>query len=123
MKKTGYSVDVSKRSQLTGQLAGDSAVGRIADEEAYALKTVGADAVLAEMFGPRADNKRKRLQMYQAIDRDGFVQYGKLVGDLKDQPGLNYLDTLLMAAGLKSDLVDSGLLLRVTAENPPEPKR
>ena len=123
MKKTTYSTDVSKRSQITGQLSGDAAVGRIADEEAYALKTVGAEATVAEMFGPRADNRQKRLQLYHAIDRDGYVQYQNLRGDIKDQPGVNYLDALLLAAGLKSDLVDGSELLRVSADRPVEKQR
>jgi hypothetical protein len=117
-KKTSYSTDASKRSQLTGQLSGDDAVGRLADEEAYALKTVGAESVLKELLGPRADNRDKRLQMYQAIDKQGFVQYGTLKGDLKNQPTINYLDTLLLAAGLKSDLIDKTELLRVSVDRP-----
>ena len=122
-KKTSYSTDASKRSQLTGQLSGDDAVGRLADEEAYALKTVGAESVLKELLGPRADNRDKRLQMYQAINNQGFVQYGELKGDLKNQPTINYLDTLLLAAGLKSDLIDKTELLRVSADRPVEGQR
>lgn len=122
-KKTSYSTEASKRNQLTGQLSGDDAVGRVADEEAYALKTVGAEAVLNELLGPRADNRDKRLQMYQAIERYGYVQYGELKGDLKNQPTINYLDTLLLAAGLKSDLIDKTELLRVSAERPTENQR
>ena len=117
-KKTSYSTDASKRSQLTGQLSGDDAVGRLADEEAYALKTVGAESVLKELLGPRADNRDKRLQMYQTIDKQGFVQYGTLKGDLKNQPTINYLDTLLLAAGLKSDLIDKTELLRISVDRP-----
>lgn len=122
-KKTSYSTDTTKRNQLTGQLSGADAVGRLADEEAYALKTVGADYVLKEMLGPRADNRDKRVGMYAAIDRDGYVQYGSLKGDLKNQPTLNYMDVLLTGAGLKSDLIDSTELLRVTADRPADGKR
>lgn len=122
-KKTSYSTDASKRSQLTGQLSGDDAVGRVADEEAYALKTVGAEATLREVLGPRADNRDKRLGMYQAIERDGFVNYGDLKGDVKNQATLNYMNTLLIAAGLKTDLVDATELLRVTADRPVENQR
>lgn len=117
-KKTSYSTEASKRNQITGQLSGDSAVGRLADEEAYALKTVGANSVLKELLGPRADNRDKRLQLYQAIEQDGYVQYANLTGDSKNQPGLNYMDSLLIAAGLKSDIVDSTDLLRVTVDRP-----
>jgi hypothetical protein len=122
-KKTSYSTDASKRNQLTGQLSGDDAVGRLADEEAYALKTVGAESILKELLGPRADNRDKRLQMYQTIDKQGFVNYGTLKGDLKNQPTIGYLDTLLLAAGLKSDLIDSSELLRITADKPIENER
>ena len=117
-KKTSYSTDANSRSQLTGQLSGHDAVGRLADEEAYALKTVGGEATLQELLGPRADNRDKRLGMYQDIERYGFVQYSNLSGDLKNQPTINYMDTLLLAAGLKSDLIDTTELLRVTLDNP-----
>jgi hypothetical protein len=105
------------RSQLTGQLSGHDAVGRLADEEAYALKTVGGEATLNELLGPRADNRDKRLGMYHSIERDGYVQYSNLVGDLKNQPTINYMDTLLLAAGLKSDLIDPTEVLRVTTDS------
>ena len=98
-------------------------MGRLADEEAYALKTVGAESILRELLGPRADNRDKRLQMYQAIDKQGFVQYGTLKGDLKNQPTINSLDTLLLAAGLKSDLIDKTELLRVSVDRPVEDQR
>jgi hypothetical protein len=116
-KKTSYSTDASMRSQLTGQLSGHDAVGRLADEEAYALKTVGGEATLNELLGPRADNRDKRLGMYHSIERDGYVQYSNLVGDLKNQPTINYMDTLLLAAGLKSDLIDPTEVLRVTTDS------
>jgi len=116
-KKTSFSTDVTKRSQITGQLS-EHEKSRLADEETYALKTVGAEPVLAELLGPRADNRGKRLGMYGAIERDGFVRLGDLKGDLKDQGTLNYFDVLITAAGLRSDLVDQGDLLRVTIDRP-----
>ena len=115
-KKTGFSLDTDKRSQVTGQLVGDSAAGRLADEETYALIAMGAKSIAQELLGPRADNRDKRLQMYQSIDRDGFVSLGSLRGDLKNQPTLNFLNSLLIGAGLSSDLVDPTELLRVTGE-------
>jgi hypothetical protein len=118
MKKTSYSTDASKRSQVTGQLVGESAVGRMTNQDAYALRTVGATSTLQELLGPRADNRDKRLGMYQAIERDGYVQYSELVGDSRQQQSLNYLSTLFLAAGLRSDLLSDGDLLRVSAERP-----
>lgn len=118
MKKTTHSTSTNSRNQLTGQLAGDSANGRIADEEAYALMTVGANAVVDEMFGPRADNRQKRLQMYRDIQRDGFVQYQNLTGDSKDQPTLGLFDVHMLAAGIKTDVITQTDLLRITADKP-----
>ncbi len=60
--------------------------------------------------------------MYQAIDRDGYVRYDELVGDTKNQHGLNYLNTLFLAAGLRADLVNETDLMRVTADRP-SPRR
>jgi hypothetical protein len=117
-KKTSYSTDASKRSQVTGQLVGDSAVGRLPNAESYALRAIGATATLKEFLGPRADNRDKRLGMYQAIAQSGFVSYDELVGDTRNQQGLNYLATIFLAAGLRSDLLGEGDLLRVTAEKP-----
>jgi hypothetical protein len=122
-KKTGYSTDVSKRNQITGQLSGDSAVGRLADEEVYALTTVGAKSVLKELVGARADNRDKRVQMYRDIERNGFVRLADLTGDSRNQPGLNYLDAMFLAAGLRSDLVNANELLRVSADSPESRKK
>jgi hypothetical protein len=122
-KKTSYSTEVNSRNHLTGQLSGHDQIGRVADEEAYALKTVGAENVLKEVMSPRADNRNKRLNMYQNIERDGFVRYADLQGDTKDQATLGYMDTLLLAAGLKSDLVDPTLLLRVSSDKPQDQRK
>jgi hypothetical protein len=115
-KKTGTSTDVSKRNQITGQLSGDSAVGRIADEEVYALKAVQADNILKELMGARADNRDKRIGMYKEIEQNGFVRHAELRGDLKNQPSLNYLDVMFLASGVRSDLTNSNEFLRTTAE-------
>lgn len=104
-------------------MSGADQVGRLADEEAYSLKTVGADAVLSELLGPRADNRDKRMAMYQSIEQQGFVRYSELKGDTKNQPTLAYMDTLLLAAGLKSDLLDTSEILRVTIDRPPQEQR
>jgi hypothetical protein len=70
-KKTSYSTDVSKRSQVTGQLIGESKVGRLADEEAYALRTIGATYALKEFLGPPADVPGHRPRRLRALRRAG----------------------------------------------------
>jgi len=115
-KKTSYAIETNKRNQTTGQLSGTSAVGRISDEESYAFKAVGADIALKELLGPRGDNRQKRLQLYQNIERDGTVRYADLEGDIKTQGTINYFNVLIMAAGLKTDLIENSEVLRSSVE-------
>jgi len=109
-KKTSVSLEISRRNQLTGQLAGDSAVGRFTGPESYALQALGAEATLRELLGARGDNRDKKLQMYQAIQRDGFVREKELVGSAKGQATLNMLNVMLLGAGLVTDLVTGEVL-------------
>jgi len=112
-KKTSTGTDLSARSQITGQLVSDSAIGRVSDEELYALTTVDAEYIMKEFFGPRSDNVIKRQQMYQKISTDGFFNYDDLDSNINQQVTLNYLDTTILAAGLQSDLVsDTELRLK-----------
>ena len=116
-KKTGFSTETSQRNTITGQLSGAASVGRVADEETIALATVeNSDAILKELLGPRADNKDKRLQMYQAIQRDGFVSQRDLVGDSANQGTLNYLNVIFLGAGMQTDLIDATLINRASLD-------
>ena len=116
-KKTGFTTDINQRNALTNQLSGDAAVGRIADEETIALATIdGTDNILKELLGARADNRDKRIKMYQNIQRDGYVNNSELEGDVRTQGTLNYLDVVLTGAGFRTDLVNSTGILRNTQE-------
>lgn len=114
-KKTGYATDINQRNALTNQLAGESSVGRVADEETIALATIdGTENILKELLGARADNRDKRIKMYQSIQRDGYVNNSDLEGDVRSQGTLNYLDIILTGAGLRTDLVNETNILRNT---------
>lgn len=113
-KKTAFSFDISKRSQITGQVTGDSKVARQSDAEAYALTAIGADETLKELMGPRADNMKKKSQMYQQIATDGTVKMRELEGDTSQNATLNAVDIFLTGAGLMTDLVTEGDLLVAT---------
>jgi len=115
-KKTNFNLDISKRNQVTGQLSGASAVGRIPDEEIYNLSVLNTQSVLKELLGPRADAKDRKMQMYNTIQRDGMVSLSDLSGDIRNQPTLNAVNCFLLAAGLKTDLVDKSYMIRSTAD-------
>ena len=116
-KKVTFDVNTSASNQITGQLAGDSDVAHVADEETYALTTMGANETLKEMMGPRSDNLAKKEQFYLALERDGFVRQDDILGDIHSQRTIGFLNVLLLGAGLWSDLVDDSYYLTAGLKN------
>ena len=119
MKKTGFSSSSGSdaRSVTTGQLVGESAAGRVADEETIALNVMGAKNVMKELLGPRADDRRAGRALKFEVARDGYTQLKNLPKDRRDSKTLNYLDVLLLGAGLNNDLVRGSLLLLKTPDS------
>jgi hypothetical protein len=112
-KKNSYTADITKRNQLTGQVTGDSKIARLSDTETAALITMGANMAVKELLGPRADNKAKKVAMYQQISRDGYVTLQSLEGldTVLDNTSLLTMDAYLLGAGLISDLINGSYIL------------
>ena len=115
-KKNKFGIEITDVSPATGEHRGDSKGARNSDWETLALSTVGADKALEELLGPRADNRQKKLQMYQAISRDGYVKLQDLKSDPTSNLALNMLDTYLTAAGIKTDLITPTLRTYATIQ-------
>ena len=116
-KKNGLSLSAEKRSMLTGQVTGKDKNSRDSDIEASMLVSLGADAILQELHGPRADDMVMKQQMNQSIRNKGYV----LLEDLENVPTnkttLVTIDTYLIGMMLKSDLVtDTYILPKTSAE-------
>jgi hypothetical protein len=112
-KKNSYTADITKRNQLTGQVTGASKIARLSDTETAALITIGANFAVKEFLGPRADNKAKKLAMYQQISRDGYVTLQSLDGldTVLDNASLLTMDAYLLGAGLITDLINGSYIL------------
>jgi hypothetical protein len=108
MKKNSQSIDTKQRNPITGQVSGDSKVARDSDSENYALTTIGADEILRELHGPRADNIGAMNDMYRDISMQGYVRNADLTQDIGKKTTLNTFDIYIMGAGLKSDLLTTG---------------
>lgn len=104
-KKNHYSFDIEERSLKTGDVKGESKVAAISEPETYALMALGAEKTLEELLGPRADNQQKKRQMYRQIARDGFCTLESMSSDRSSSTTLNTLNTYLLAAGIRSDLI------------------
>lgn len=115
-KKNHYSFDIDDRSLKTGDVKGDAKVASLSDVESFALSAIGADRALEEFLGPRADAQSKKRAMYRQIARDGYCSLGDLEEDRSSSTTLNTINTYLIAAGLRSDLVNNSLKTEFTID-------
>ena len=106
-KKNTYSLNIDSRNMKTGQVSGDDKIARISDSELYALTIFKADNAIKEFFGPRADNMKKKQDMYSKISKYGYVYLDELEGDATDSQTLNTINVFLLGAGIESDLITS----------------
>ena len=102
------------RSSMTGQVTAGDKNGRESDLENSMLISLGMDATLRELNGPRADDPVMKQQMYTAINEKGFVSLDDLESDTANKTTLNTVDVSLLGMGLNSDLVTRGLMLKKT---------
>ncbi len=106
MKKSAGSTNIEKRSSLTGQVTGEDKNARNSDLETYSLVAMKAMNALQEFMGPRADNKKAKLEMYNDISKNGYVSLGDL--DLKDpynKVALNTFNTYYILQGIQTNLI------------------
>lgn len=113
-KKNTTSTEISSRSALTGQVVGRDKNARDSDSENFALVTIGAENILREFMGPRADDMVMKNEMYSSISQKGFVSLDTLTDNVDNKVTLNALDVHLIGMGIKSDLVTEGLILKKT---------
>lgn len=105
-KKNRLTTNADKRGLKSGQVSGESKVAAVSDLEAYCLLSVGADRILEELYGPRADGYDKKADFYRQISENGFTSLDSLETDLTKHTALNTLNTYLLASGIKTDLVN-----------------
>ncbi len=115
-KKNGLSVSNEKRSALTGQVVNRDKNARDSDIEASLLVSLGADAILQELHGPRSDDPVMKRQMQQSIATKGYVMLEELDNVPTNKVTLNTVNTYLLSMGLKSDLISDTYILPKTSE-------
>lgn len=110
-KKNGISISNEKKSPLTGQVTNKDKNARDSDIEAFMLVSLGADAILKELHGPRADDHTMKQEMIQSISSKGYV----MLDDLTDLPTnkvtLTTVSTYLIGMGLYNDLITPTYIL------------
>lgn len=115
-KKNGISVSNEKTSAVTGQVVQGDKNSRDSDIEASLLVSLGADKILQELHGPRADDPVMKRQMNQSIATKGYVMLDDLENLPTNKVTLNTVNTYLLSMGLKSDLITDTYILPKTSD-------
>lgn len=114
-KKNGISVSNEKKSAMTGQVTNKDKNARDSDIEASMLVALGADKILQELHGPRADDPVMKQQMNQSIATKGYVLLDELDNIPTNKVTLNTVNTYLLGMMLKSDLISPTYILPKTS--------
>ena len=104
-KKTGLALDDRKRDENTGQLRGDSKAGTMTAIENELLAGMGANDILSEICGARADNVTEYDNMLAEIASTGSVSLKNVKTNQFDKPSLLQADLYFKLMGLKTDII------------------
>ena len=115
-KKNGLSISNEKRSMLTGQVTGDDKNARNSDIEASILVSLGAEHILQELHGPRADDHVMQTQMNTSIKNKGYALLEEMDNFSTNKITLNTINVFLLSMGLMSDLVTDTYILPKTSD-------
>lgn len=118
-KKNSASTHISERSSTTGQVVGHDKNGRSSDVENVALKLIGAENILKEFNGFRADGLQRKNFAYNQIARSGSCSLKDIEeqAGIEDRLALETLDTYYKAMALQTDLITPDLLLINSVKN------
>ena len=113
-KKNGLSVSNERTSPITGQVIGDDKNARDSDIEAAMLVSLGADKILQEFHGPRADDPVMKRQLRHSISVNGYAMLEDLENSPDNKITLNTVNAFLTGMSLKSDIVSDSYILPST---------
>lgn len=104
-KKTGYSVNISKRDYRTGLLIDTDKNGNSTDREFESLVVMGFDQTLRELASYRADAMGAKSLFYSEISNKGMVSQADVPVESEDSIARNLISAYLLGAHLKSNLI------------------
>lgn len=104
-KKTGFSVNISKRDYRTGLLIDTDKNGNSTDREFESLAVLGLDTTLRELATYRADSMNAKNEFYNEINNVGMVSQKDVPVANEDSIARNLISAYLLGAHIKSNLV------------------
>lgn len=110
-KKTGYSVNISKRDYRTGLLIDTDKNGNSTDREFESLVVMGFDQTLRELATVRADAMGAKSQFYNILNNTGHAYLRDVDIESDDSIARNLISAYLLGAHLNSNLVNVANML------------
>lgn len=112
-KKNSTSTHIDERSATTGQVVGHDKNGRSSDQENVALTLIGANNVLKELNGFRADGLQRKNFAYAQIAKTGYCSLEEVEASagIEDRLALETVDVYYKTMGIQTDLVTPDYLL------------
>lgn len=110
-KKSGFSVNISKRDYRTGLLIDTDKNGNSTDREFESLVVMGLDQTTRELATYRADSMKAKSEFYNAINLGGFVSQKDVPVENEDSIARNLISAYLLGSHIKSNLVMEGSYL------------
>lgn len=116
IKKTGFSVDISKRDYRTGLLIDTDKNGNSTDREFESLAVLGLDNTMKELATVRADAMSAKSEFYNQINTTGMVSLKDVDIKNSDSIARNLISAYLLGAHIQSNLINTDYLLPRTIQ-------
>ena len=116
IKKTGFSVDISKRDYRTGLLIDTDKNGNSTDREFESLAVLGLDNTMKELATVRADAMSAKSEFYNQINTTGMVSLKDIDIKNSDSIARNLISAYLLGAHIQSNLINTDYLLPRTIQ-------
>ena len=116
IKKTGFSVDISKRDYRTGLLIDTDKNGNSTDREFESLAVLGLDNTMKELATVRADAMGAKSEFYNQINTTGMVSLKDVDIKNSDSIARNLIAAYLLGAHIQSNLINTDYLLPRTIQ-------
>ena len=110
-KKTGFSVNISKRDYRTGLLIDVDKNGNSTDREFESLVVYGLDNTLRELATYRADAMTAKSKFYSEINTKGMVSQKEVEVEEDDSIARNLISSYLLGCHINSNLINTDCYL------------
>lgn len=90
----------------TNQVYGEDKSAQLSADEVSALLGSGYDKVITELLTIRADHSISKKEAYSNLMKTGTTSIPQSINDPKSKIALNYIDSLFLAAGISTNLIE-----------------